>query len=541
MKKELDYQTAIRQYKVAVPRPMRDDAISPAELLALFHPDHIEAAHTTLVVGPNTGAKCQIQLADLLQSNACISERDLAGAPIVDLDVLVVGGGGAGCAAALTVAEAGSRVLLLNKLRLGDSNTVMAEGGIQASIEPDDSLQRHFDDTFKGGHNGGVPELVATMVADGPDTISWLIRRGMQFEQVDNTIISPLASKRAGGTSAARILFYKDYTGLEMMRVLREAIALEPNIDVWERSPLLELLSDGQGNCVGAVCFSTDRKRYTLVRCNQVILATGGLGRMHLNGFPTSNHFGAMGDGLALAYRMGASLVDLDTFQYHPTGLAWPRHRLGCLVTEAIRSSGCHLINARGERFVDELRARDQVSAAIIRECREGRGIRLDEDTRGVFLDLPSLLHEKPGLIDQYGSMRHLAKKCDIDPFKTPFVVYPTLHYQNGGVAIDTRCRTNVPGLLCAGEITGGIHGRNRLMGNALLDIIAFGRRAGAEAAAGVRRGKPSRIGIEHVRNWQRQLTAAGLPLDRQAPLLYPDYANYNHRLHGHRASPEVS
>lgn len=541
MKKELDYQAAIREYKVAKPRPMRADTISTAELLAQFHPDHIAAADTTLLIGPNAGASCQIELADMLQSNACISERDLAGAPIYDVDVLVVGGGGAGCAAALTVAEAGSRVLLLNKLRLGDSNTVMAEGGIQAAIEPDDSLQRHFDDTLEGGHNGGVPELVAAMIRDGPETISWLIRRGMQFEQIDTSISSPLASKKAGGTSAARILFYKDYTGLEMMRVLREAVALAPEIDIWERSPLVELLSDGQGNCVGAICFSTDRKRYTLIRCSQVILATGGLGRMHLNGFPTSNHFGATGDGLALAYRIGANLVDLDTFQYHPTGLAWPRHRLGSLVTEAIRSAGCQLINARGERFVEELKARDQVAAAIIRECREGRGIRIDENTRGVFLDLPTLLQQQPDLISQYGSLRHLAEKCDIDPSKTPFVVYPTLHYQNGGVAIDTRCRTNVPGLLCAGELTGGIHGRNRLMGNALLDIIAFGRRAGAEAATGVRRSKPARIGIEHVRAWQRQLTAAGLPLERRAPLLYPHYANYDHQIHGHGEDKEVS
>lgn len=262
---------------------------------------------------------------------------------------------------------------------------------------------------------------------------------------------------------------------------------------------------------------------------------------MHLNGFPTSNHFGATGDGLALAYRIGANLVDLDTFQYHPTGLAWPRHRLGSLVTEAIRSAGCQLINARGERFVEELKARDQVAAAIIRECREGRGIRIDENTRGVFLDLPTLLQQQPDLISQYGSLRHLAEKCDIDPSKTPFVVYPTLHYQNGGVAIDTRCRTNVPGLLCAGELTGGIHGRNRLMGNALLDIIAFGRRAGAEAATGVRRSKPARIGIEHVRAWQRQLTAAGLPLERRAPLLYPHYANYDHQIHGHGEDKEVS
>ncbi len=540
MNKELDYAAAIRQYKVAGPRSMRTDSISPAELLAQFHPDHIAASHTTLAIGPNAGASCQIELADMLQSNACISERDLAGAPIVDTDVLIVGGGGAGCAAALTAAEAGVRVLVLNKLRLGDSNTVMAEGGIQAAIDPEDSLQRHFEDTIKGGHNGAVPELVATMVADGPKTISWLIRQGMQFEQLDNSIISPLACKKAGGTSAARILFYKDYTGLEMMRVLREAVALTPTVAIWERSPLVELLSDGQGNCVGAVCFSTERKRYTLIRCQQVILATGGLGRMHLNGFPTSNHFGSMGDGLALAYRIGAKLVDLDTFQYHPTGLAWPRHRLGCLVTEAIRSAGCQLINAHGERFVDELRARDQVAAAIIRECHEGRGIRIDDQTRGVFLDVPTLLHEQPRLIEQYGSLRHLAKKCELDPFKAPFVVYPTLHYQNGGVAIDTRCRTNVPGLLCAGEISGGIHGRNRLMGNALLDIIVFGRRAGTEAAAAVSRSKPSRIGIDHVREWQRQLAAADLPLDRRAPLLYPGYANYDHQHHGRAEDREA-
>lgn len=516
------YDEALGRLRSASPRERTAD-LSDEELLARHHPDHQEGARVELAVGPNRGEPCHPEVAALLQTNARIDEVDLAGAPVIETDVLVVGGGGGGIAAALTAARHGACVLLATKLRLGDSNTVMAEGGIQAAVEPQDSPQRHYEDSFEGGHRRADRDLVAEMAIAGPDLVRWLIQLGMQFD-LDG---SSLATTRAGGVSAARILSFRDYTGLEMMRVLREAIRFTPGITVWERRPVVELLSNEKGHCAGAVVHAIDRRAYRLIRAQAVIMATGGLGRLHLNGFPTSNHFGATGDGLVLAYRLGARVRDLDSFQYHPTGLAHPSHLAGALITEAVRSAGAHLLNGLGERFVDELKPRDLVSAAIIRECAEGRGIVTDDGAIGVWLDTPGLERDQPGLLrSRFGGLVHLAGKARIDAASRPLLIHPTLHYQNGGVVIDVDGGSTVPGLYCVGELAGGVHGRNRLMGNALLDIIVFGRRAGG-AAADRRSAEPHRkITIEHLHAWQRELTLTQLPLERRGPLLFPSYAN---------------
>jgi succinate dehydrogenase / fumarate reductase flavoprotein subunit/L-aspartate oxidase len=231
-----------------------------------------------------------------------------------------------------------------------------------------------------------------------------------------------------------------------------------------------------------------------------------------------------------LAYRIGARLRELDSFQYHPTGIAYPPHLAGGLISEAARSAGAKLINGRGERFVDELKARDVVASAILRECGEGRGIERDGQV-GVFLDTPTLERENLGILEQrLVTLRHLARKCGHDPAVEPFLVYPTLHYQNGGVAIDKHGTTNIRGLHCVGELSGGIHGRNRLMGNALLDILSMGRRAGAKAAESAGSLMTGRAGIVHVHAWQRELMLAGLPLDSRSPQLFPDYAHFDLR-----------
>lgn len=498
----------------------------PDALLGAFHPDYQRSSAIKLTVGPNAGDSCQHELADLLQAEAFIDEADLAGTPVTDTDVLVIGGGGAGCAAALAAAEQGASVILATKLRLGDSNTVMAEGGIQAAIEPNDSLQLHMQDTLRGGHHAGDPALVAAMVADGPDVIRWLIRQGMQLEQ---TTGGNLHTRRAGGMSTARIVHCRDYTGLEMMRVLREAVIQHRSIDVWEQSPAVELLSNERGQkCVGAVLSSLLDNRLRIVRTRSVILATGGIGRLHLNGFPTSNHLGATGDGLVLAYRIGAKLRELDSYQYHPTGLVYPSHLSGKLVTEGVRAAGALLLNAEGKRFVDELAPRDVVSAAILRECHEGRGIYTPKEHgehRGVWLDTPRLERSQPGLLErQFPKLLGRSRVAGIDPRVNPVLVHPTLHYQNGGVAIDVNGVTTVPGLYAVGEVSGGIHGRNRIMGNALLEIIGFGRRAGAAATAERDRG-PKKVTLEHVNRARRALTLAGMPMSNQAPQILPPYA----------------
>ncbi|SBW12242.1 L-aspartate oxidase NadB [uncultured Alphaproteobacteria bacterium] len=509
--------------------PMRDDGLSAAELLHRFHPDSIGGRPVPLAVGVNAGMLCQPEVAALLQTNALIDDVDIAGAETLNTDILVIGGGGAGCAAALTAAGAGARVTLATKLLLGDSNTVMAEGGIQAAVGEDDSPQRHFEDTYAAGHRAADRHLVAQMALDGPDAIRWLIKLGMAFDTVDDRPFGgSLRRKTPGGATAPRILSYRDFTGLEMMRVLREAVALHRGIQVTDRSPAVELLSDDRGRCAGAVLYAIEHHRFVLVRARRTILATGGSGRLHLNGFPTSNHYGATADGVVLAYRLGAKLREMDSFQYHPTGIAHPAHLAGGLISEAARSEGAKLVNGRGERFVDELKPRDVVASAILRECAEGRGIARDGQT-GVFLDVPTLVREKPGILETtLVSLAHLAAKCRLDPAAEPLLVYPTLHYQNGGVAIDGDGASAVPGLLCVGEVSGGIHGRNRMMGNALLDIISFGRRAGARAADAVAEPYASRAGIGHIHDWQRKLTLAGLSLDARGPQIFPPYGNFD-------------
>lgn len=534
------YEDARRRWRAGATPAQRAQAGTVAELLAAHHPDHGPNARVALAVGVNRGEPCQPELARQLQANALIDDVDIAGAQLATTDVLVLGGGGAGCAAALSAAQQGARVLLATKLRLGDSNTVMAEGGIQAAVGEDDSPQQHFEDTLRAGHSCGEPELVAQMVLDGPDVIRWLIRLGMAFDlEDDRPLGGNLLRKKPGGASAARILSYRDYTGLEMMRVLREAVELDAAIDTWNRCPVVELLCDERGRCAGAVLYNLEWRSFVLVRARAVVLATGGAGRLHLNRFPTSNHYGATADGLVLAYRLGARLRELDSFQYHPTGIAFPPHLAGGLVSEAARSAGAKLINGEGERFVDELATRDAVASAILRECAEGRGIER-EGQRGVFLDTPTLELQQPGILNQrLVTLCHLARKCGHDPALEPFLVYPTLHYQNGGVAVDKQGAASVPGLYCVGELAGGIHGRNRLMGNALLDILSLGRRAGKAAASMAGRFIGERAGIGHVHAWQRELTLAGLPLQAKAPQLFPDYAHFDLRADlGLRAAP---
>jgi succinate dehydrogenase / fumarate reductase flavoprotein subunit/L-aspartate oxidase len=523
--KPISYEQALADYSVQAERPLHEQHNDKDALLRAYHPDHRADTLTTLKVGPNSGDQCHRQVAEAVQADARIDEADLAGAAVVETDVLVIGGGGAGCAAALVAAENGASVILATKLRLGDSNTVMAEGGIQASIEKEDTPQMHYDDTLKAGHQCGDKKLVAQMVMDGPDVIRWLIQQGMQFDMDE---FGDLLTRRAGGTSANRVCYYRDYTGLEMMRVLREAVQ-NSDVDVWDYSPAVELMTSESGHCAGAVISNLKDCKYVQVVAKSVIIATGGIGRMHLNDFPTSNHFGATGDGLVLAYRLGAKLRDLDSFQYHPTGLAHPHHLAGTLITEGVRSAGTYLLNGKGERFVDELKPRDVVAAAVLKECAEGRGIQSGDNGQGVWLDTPGLELRNPGILKKrFPKLIHLGEKAGIDPHTSPLLIYPTLHYQNGGVAIDEHGETTVPGLYCVGEASRGIHGKNRIMGNALLEIISFGRRAGLHAAER-RQGKGHKqVSIDHLSRLRRELTISEMPMEKKSPMLFPDCAKFD-------------
>ncbi len=309
--------------------------LSPAErdtLIKKYHPDHRAHAYRPVKFGPNAGELTVTEVATLLEGDSPIpADFDLT--PEYSVDVLVVGGGGAGCAAALHAHAQGSNVLLATKLRLGDSNSVMAQGGMQIAVAPDDSPVQHFLDTLKGGHMKNDHDLLKVMVEEGPSIGQWLLELGVLFDRQSD---GNLHVKKGGGSSKARLLTCSDYTGLEIMRVLKDEV-LNQKIPLLEFGAVVELLSDGKGTCTGAILQDLDNKRYVVVAAKTVILATGGIGRLHIQGFPTSNHYGATGDALVLAYRMGVPLVQIDTFQYHPSGGVYPEQLVGALVTEGIR------------------------------------------------------------------------------------------------------------------------------------------------------------------------------------------------------------
>ncbi len=491
-------------------------------LIHQYHPDYKKEAYRTLRVGPNCGDSTVHELANLLEGRGPVDLSSISMTPHDQADVLVVGGGGAGATAALTAHSMGADVLLATKLRLGDANTVMAEGGIQVAIAPDDSPVRHFLDSYRGGHMKNDPVLLKALVEDGPKAANWLMDIGVHFDMEQN---GQLSLRAGGGGSKPRLLRCKDYTGLELMRTLKDCVQNE-EIPLLEYSPVVELLTDGEGNCSGAVFKNLDNKKYRVVWAKTVVLATGGIGRLHIQGFPTSNHYGATGDGLPIAYRAGAKLTLQDTFQYHPTGAVYPEPMAGTLVTEALRSVGAQLVNAKGERFINEMETRDAVAAAVIRECQQGRGIKTPSGRFGVWLDIPlvDILNGAETLTQRFPNMVRQYSRYQIDIRKEPVLIYPTLHYQNGGIKINVDGESDLHNLFVAGEVTGGIHGRNRLMGNSLLDIIVFGRRAGAAASQRARHTAFKELTLKHLDVFYEELKMAGIVSPSISPMLFPDY-----------------
>lgn len=503
-------------------------------ILHTFHPDYAADSFREIRIGPNTGEQAPRELADALEAPSLL---DFAEAPLSDLlgqppsahcDVLVIGAGGAGASAALLAQENGADVLLCTKLRFGDANTMMAQGGIQAADKANDSPALHYLDVMGGGGFASDPALVETLVLDAPKVIAWLESLGVMFDkEADGT----MRTIHGGGTSRKRMHAARDYTGAEIMRTLRDEVrsraSLQPSIRVWEFRPAIDLLLDEQGEIAGAILKDLDTSRLMAVHAKSVIIATGGSGRLHYQGFPTTNHYGATGDGLILAYRVGARLAFIDTMQYHPTGAAFPEQILGQLVTEKVRGLGAQVCNVKGEQFVYPLETRDVEAAAIIRECVERKqGVATPSGQVGVWLDAPliDLLHGPGTVARELPAMVRQFQRFGIDLAREPILVYPTLHYQNGGVAIHPDTSTPIPGLYVAGEAAGGIHGRNRLMGNSLLDVCVFGRRAGIAAAgrvAGEHRGVP---GLAHLDAWRQAREKAGLSDGPPSPVILPDY-----------------
>ena len=514
---------AARDANIAL-EPARMTAQEKEDLLAAYHPDYKTDEFTVLEIGPNKGEKVPVELAEMLQAHSRIKPEDIdLSAPDYDVDVLIIGGGGAGASAAIEAHEAGASAMIVTKLRIGDANTMMAEGGIQAADKPNDSPATHFLDAFGGGHFAAKRELLYKLVNDAPEAIQWLNDLGVEFDKApDGTMITT----HGGGTSRKRMHAAKDYSGAEIMRTLRDEV-LNREIPVVDFTAAIELILDENGNAAGAVLMNMETKDLLVARAKTVVIATGGAGRMHYQGFPTSNHYGATADGLVLGYRAGAKLLYADTLQYHPTGAAYPEQIFGALVTEKVRSLGAKLVNRDGKVFMHPLETRDVAAASIIRECSD-RNEGVDTGSgQGVWLDTPMI--EKIGgegtIEKRIPAMMRMFGKYGIDIRKEPILVYPTLHYQNGGLDITPDgMTTQVQNLFVAGEAVGGIHGRNRLMGNSLLDVVVFGRNAGQHAAARSRSVTVGKLTLAHVAKFEAERQAAGITSDAVSPKLLPNY-----------------
>ena len=508
--------------------PRRMTAEEKDQVLLENHPDHIASQFAELKIGPNKGEKVPLELAETLQANPRINPADVDLTKIdYDVDVLVIGGGGAGSAAAIMAHENGANVMVVTKLRHGDANTMMAEGGIQAADKPNDSPAQHYLDVMGGGHFKNVPELVYKLVNDAPVCIKWLNDLGVMFDkEADGTMVTT----HGGGTSRKRMHACKDYSGAEIMRVLRDEVQ-NRQIPVVDFTSAIEIIKDENGKAAGAVLMNMETKELLVARAKTVIIATGGAGRMHYQGFPTSNHYGATADGLVMAYRAGAPLLYAYTLQYHPTGAAYPSQIFGALVTEKVRSIGAQLINADGEAFMYPLETRDVCASSVIRECRKGKGVDTFNGGQGIWLDSPmiDMIHGEGTIEKRIPAMLRMYLKYGIDMRKEPILIYPTLHYQNGGIKISANGMSDVENLFVAGEAVGGIHGENRLMGNSLLDIIVFGRNAGINAAAAAKNTAVSeKLSLDHVESFKKEMADAGIVTDAVSPKLLPRYTHGN-------------
>jgi succinate dehydrogenase / fumarate reductase, flavoprotein subunit len=428
-------------------------------------------------------------------------------------DVLVIGAGGAGLRAAVEASAAGVSVGVVTKSLLGKAHTVMAEGGIAASlanVDERDNWKVHFTDTMRGGQYLNNPRMAQLHAQEAPERVRELEAWGALF---DRTPDGRILQRNFGGHKYPRLAHVGDRTGLEMIRTLQDH-GIHQGIDVHMECTILTLLKDAD-RIAGALGYDRERGRFHLFRAKAIVLATGGIGRAFKI---TSNSWEYTGDGHALAYRAGACLMDMEFVQFHPTGMVWPPSVRGILVTEGVRGEGGILKNKDGRRFLfddipplyknqtadnpeegwrytqgdrnarrpPELLTRDHVARCIVREIREGRGSPHD----GVFLDIAWIREKLPNAEEhikkKLPSMYHQFKQlADIDITREAMEIGPTVHYVMGGVRVNADTQmSDVPGLFAAGECAAGLHGANRLGGNSLSDLLVFGKRAGEYAAA---------------------------------------------------------
>jgi L-aspartate oxidase len=388
----------------------------------------------------------------------------------MSFDVLVIGSGASGLAAAASAHRAGARVALATKGSLQSCNSAKAQGGIQAALGDDDSPEQHADDVWQSSHETANRRLVEVLTGEAPAAIHWLEELGVEFTRENGGY----RLAKCGGASRKRLLQVGDRTGHAITTALRDSVE-SSTVKTFPKSPLSELaqLENGwRARCGEHV-----------IDAGAVVLAAGG--RCYRiaeeRGELSTNHPGATGEVTQIALDLGAESRDLDAIQYHPNGGAWPANMQGYSIPETTRAYGATLLNADGDEFTDPLAPRDQVSQAIFDEVAAGRGVETPDGRPAVYLDTTRIPEADANLSLPYMLRRYRA--AGVDPLKEPILTYPVLHYQNGGLVIDEHAETTLEGLYACGEIAGGTHGRNRMMGNSLLECTVFGRRAGAAAA----------------------------------------------------------
>jgi len=389
-------------------------------------------------------------------------------------DVLVIGSGASGLAAAVSAERSGARVALATKTTLQACNSAKAQGGIQAAFGADDSPEIHAEDVMRSSHDTADPELVRVLTSEAPSAIHWLEEVGVEFTRSNGGY----RLARCGGATRHRLLQVGDRTGHAITKALRDAYEAGSGV-VFPHHELTELRAAENG---WTASFRTKDGTVDLA-ASTLVLAAGGrcYHEAETRGELSTNHPNATGEVTRIALDAGAEARDLDALQYHPNGGAWPDTMQGYSIPETTRAYGAVLLNADEEEFTDSLGARDAVSQAIFDEVERGKGVSTPDGRPAVWLDTTRISEEDAEISLPYMLRRY--RGAGIDPLAEKVFTYPVLHYQNGGLVIDEHAETTLQGVFACGEIAGGTHGRNRMMGNSLLECTVFGRRAGKAAA----------------------------------------------------------